>query len=117
MQDPVVNGKKKVAPFRLNQFGGSLGGPLLIPKLYNGSNRTFWFFDYEGLRSRRYSNFIGQAIPTRYRGGDFSTLTTATGTFVPIFDPNTYDASTGLANAVPRKRDSGRIASIPSRNS
>ncbi len=101
MQDPVVNGEKKVAPFRLNQFGGSLGGPVLIPKLYDGRNKTFWFFDYEGLRSRRYSNFIGQAIPTRFRGGDFSTLTTSNGTFVPIFDPNTYDASTGLRTQFP----------------
>ena len=33
-----------------NQFGGDIGGPLSIPRLYNGRNRTFFFFDYEGLR-------------------------------------------------------------------
>jgi hypothetical protein len=35
---------------RQNDFGGTLGGPLTIPGLYNGENRTFFFFSYEGLR-------------------------------------------------------------------
>jgi hypothetical protein len=37
-------------PFHQNQSGGSIGGPVLIPKLYNGRNRTFFFGDYEGFR-------------------------------------------------------------------
>jgi hypothetical protein len=36
------------APKRFNIFGGSVGGPLLVPKLYNGKDKTFFFFDYEG---------------------------------------------------------------------
>jgi hypothetical protein len=40
------------APKRFNTFGGSLGGPLSIPKLYDGHNRTFFFIDYEGNRKR-----------------------------------------------------------------
>jgi hypothetical protein len=40
------------APKRFNTFGGSLGGPLSIPRLYNGHNRTFFFLDYEGNRKR-----------------------------------------------------------------
>ena len=40
----------KVAPFKQNQFGGTLGGPLSIPGLYNGRNKTFWFFAYDGGR-------------------------------------------------------------------
>jgi hypothetical protein len=35
---------------RQNDFGGTLGGPILIPGLYNGRDRTFFFFSYEGLR-------------------------------------------------------------------
>ena len=35
---------------RQNDFGGTLGGPVRIPGIYNGSNRTFFFFSYEGLR-------------------------------------------------------------------
>jgi hypothetical protein len=37
-------------PYHLNQFGGTLGGPLWIPKIYNGRNRTFFFAEYEGVR-------------------------------------------------------------------
>jgi hypothetical protein len=40
------------APKRFNTFGGSLSGPLSIPKLYNGHNKTFFFVDYEGNRKR-----------------------------------------------------------------
>lgn len=37
-------------PFSENQFGGSVGGPVIIPKLYNGKNKTFFFGAYQGLR-------------------------------------------------------------------
>lgn len=40
-------------PLRQNDFGGTLGGPVHLPKLYNGRNRTFFFFSYEGLRLRQ----------------------------------------------------------------
>jgi hypothetical protein len=39
-------------PLRQNQFGGTFGGPVVLPKLYDGRNRTFFFFSYEGLRLR-----------------------------------------------------------------
>jgi len=60
------------APFRQNQFGLTVGGPLVIPKLYNGRNRTFFYFGYEGWR-------YTQAAQARYYvptdaelSGDFS---------------------------------------------
>src|ERR1700689_1946272 len=40
------------APIRFNTFGGSVGGPVSVPKLYNGHNKTFFFADYEGNRKR-----------------------------------------------------------------
>jgi hypothetical protein len=43
------NGLKRPA-LRQNDFGATLGGPVLLPKLYDGRNRTFFFFSYEGLR-------------------------------------------------------------------
>ena len=46
----------KVTPYRWNQFGASGGGPVMIPKLYNGKNRTFFFLAYEGYRLRQPSN-------------------------------------------------------------
>ena len=55
-----------------NQFGFTLGGPVVLPKIYNGRDRTFFFGDYEGTRIRR----AGQAntlVPTAaMRAGDFS---------------------------------------------
>jgi hypothetical protein len=36
--------------YRQNQFGGTVGGPVILPRIYNGRNKTFFFFDYEGLR-------------------------------------------------------------------
>jgi hypothetical protein len=42
-------GKPKAGHF-LDQYGGSVGGPIWIPKLYNGRNKSFFFFNYEGYR-------------------------------------------------------------------
>jgi hypothetical protein len=50
-------------PLRQNQFGFTLGGPVYIPKLYNGHDRAFWFFDYEGWRIREASTQLG-TVPT-----------------------------------------------------
>lgn len=47
------SGTKPIPPFKLNQFGFSAGGPIDIPKVYNGKNRTFFFGDYQGTRIRR----------------------------------------------------------------
>src|ERR1035437_646144 len=43
---------KATPPYKQNQFGGTFGGPVVIPHLYDGRNRTFFFVDYEGLRIR-----------------------------------------------------------------
>jgi len=37
-------------PYHQNQFGGTIGGPVYIPRIYSGKNKTFWFFDYQGSR-------------------------------------------------------------------
>ncbi|MGB7130459.1 MAG: carboxypeptidase regulatory-like domain-containing protein [Candidatus Sulfotelmatobacter sp.] len=70
--DPYgFNGK---APKHFNTFGGSLGGPLSIPHLYNGRDRTFFFFDYEG--NRRSTAVPEQfLVPTQAeRNGDLTAL-------------------------------------------
>lgn len=61
-------------PFNRNEFGGSIGGPVWIPRLYNGRNRTFFFVNYEGLRER--SPRVNQlAVPTAaQRSGNFAGL-------------------------------------------
>jgi hypothetical protein len=55
-----------------NEFGGTVGGPVWIPKLYNGKNRSFWFFSYEGFKLRT-GSFGNYRVPTlAMRNGDFS---------------------------------------------
>jgi hypothetical protein len=70
--DPYgFNGK---SPKHFNTFGGSLGGPLSIPHLYNGKDKTFFFFDYEGNRR---STAVAQQflVPTQAeRNGDLTAL-------------------------------------------
>lgn len=71
-------------PFRRNQFGFTLDGPVVIPKIINGKNKLFFMANYEGLRERvasvRRSTVADQAM----RSGDFSAPQ-----HLPIFDPNT----------------------------
>ena len=63
-----------VAPLRQNQFGASVGGPLSIPKLYNGKNRTFFFLAWEDYtyRSAQETGTLGPTAAER--AGDFSAL-------------------------------------------
>jgi outer membrane receptor protein involved in Fe transport len=64
----------RVEPLKRNQFGANAGGPVLLPKIYNGKDRTFWFFSYEGLRLRQASS-VAATVPTaRMRTGDLSEL-------------------------------------------
>jgi len=66
-----------------NDFGASMGGPVLIPKLYNGENKTFFFGTYEGFRFPR-GRTIQNEVPTQaLRNGDFS------GTGITVTDPTT----------------------------
>jgi len=75
-------------PSRDHRYEFSVGGPVRLPKLYNGSNRTFWFYAYHGNRwinPRTYS----QSVPTEaWRRGDFSDLLAAGGVY-QIYDPLT----------------------------
>lgn len=62
-----------------NQFGGTIGGPVVIPKLYDGRNKTFFFFGYQGTRFRNVGNVSSAFVPTAAeRAGDFSALLSAT---------------------------------------
>jgi hypothetical protein len=58
--------------FQLNQFGVSLGGPMTIPGLYKGRNRTFFFVDYEGYRRGSLNSFQTTVPTDTIRRGDFT---------------------------------------------
>jgi Carboxypeptidase regulatory-like domain len=90
------------SPKHFNTFGGSLGGPLSIPHLYNGRDRTFFFFDYEG--NRRSTALAEQfLVPTQAeRNGDLSAL----GVSTPITNIN--PTATALLNYYPLPNVTGQ---------
>lgn len=75
--------------FRRNQFGGTVGGPVWLPKIYDGHNRTFFFFAYEGLRERSLNAYTGTVPTATERQGDFSRTLEANGNLIRIYDPRT----------------------------
>jgi hypothetical protein len=86
-----------LAPLRQNQFGASAGGPLSIPKLYNGKNRTFFYLAWEGYRYASKAETGGVGPTDAMRNGDFSGLKDSNGNVIPIYDPSTttYNSATG----------------------
>ena len=58
-----------IPPFKLNQFGFNLGGPVQIPKLFNGKDRLFFFVDYEGKRVRQAQTFLSTVPTAAFRSG------------------------------------------------
>jgi hypothetical protein len=80
-----ANQRKPV--FRQNQFGLAFSGPVIIPKLYNGKNRTFFFFDYAGLRTARGVATVNTVPTAQTRVGDFSQVLRDAN--LAIYDPLT----------------------------
>jgi hypothetical protein len=105
-----------------NDYGGTLGGPIVIPHLYNGHDRSFFFFSWEQFIQRTGGSTTSTVPTDAMRGGDFSALLTTTvlgvnpcdGTPIysgQIFDPATEKTVNGVAcrtafpgNAIPPER-------------
>ncbi|MCZ2078006.1 MAG: TonB-dependent receptor [Bryobacteraceae bacterium] len=81
--------KQPRVPYRKNQYGFTLGGPLQIPKLYNGRDRTFFFFAYEGFRWNTFFPFVGTVPTDAQRKGDFSQTFDTNGALKVIYNPYT----------------------------
>ena len=83
-----------------NEFGVSVGGPVYIPNVYNGRNRTFFFVSWEGLRQRAYTT-NQYSVPTEaMRNGDFRGLLDSQGRLITLYDPMTTDSQYIVAAAV-----------------
>ncbi|MCC6859370.1 MAG: TonB-dependent receptor [Bryobacterales bacterium] len=86
---------QKLAAFGANTFGGSLGGPVFLPRLYDGRNRTFFYVNFEGSREGNALNNTNSVPTAKMRGGDFSEVRDAiynpfsvhTVNDVPVRDP------------------------------
>src|SRR5438132_2239835 len=103
----ISNGSNVKPRDHQNDYGGSLGGPVRIPKLYNGHDKTFFFFSWEQYRNNQ-GGVLPITLPTdAERQGDFSALQgLPTGLINPcdnspvlrgqIFDPTTASCPTGF---------------------
>jgi hypothetical protein len=84
---PVVGGSKVSPELRYNVFGGTVSGPIQ-------KNKTFFFFDYEGVRLATGTTTTLTVPSAMQAAGDFSQTLNATGKLIPIYDPD----STQLVN-------------------
>jgi hypothetical protein len=90
--------------FKRNQFGFSLGGPVYIPRLYDGRNKTFFFADYEGLRQGTATQVLTTVPTLAERGGDFSGDVTTNGAPIAIYDPLSTTATVSSSGATTYSR-------------
>ena len=100
---PVFRARDPFAPARgtgvYHLYAGSLGGPVVIPKLYNGKNKTFFFASYEGSIGGDSTTLFNPTVPLEsWRKGDFSALLPG----VAIYDPTTGKPFPG--NQIPASR-------------
>lgn len=101
--NPIPGRNDRRTPLRYNQYGAAAGGPVLIPKLYNGKDKTFFFANVEVVNLRR-SLFRTFSVPTALmRTGN---LTENAG---DIFDPATTRANPDLAGRYLRTPFPGKI--------
>ncbi len=117
---PIDNAKIKsnTPSTRWLRHNAAVGGPVVLPKLYDGRNKTFWMFGYQSHQRRR-PNATVHTVPTpEQRNGDFSTLL-ARGAQYQIYDPYTTVPSGALfsrrplaGNVILRSRISSESQSI-----
>jgi outer membrane receptor protein involved in Fe transport len=81
-----------IALFQRNVFGGNIGGPVVIPHVYNGKDKTFFFFNYEGSRQGSPDQVLDTVPSARERAGDFSQTYDRNGRLDVIYDPLTTRA-------------------------
>ncbi len=75
--------------FTQNQFGLNAGGPLVLPHLYDGHDKTFWFASYEGFRVREGFPFLLTEPTPAELNGDLRGLVDSSGNMIPVYNPTT----------------------------
>lgn len=89
---PLAGGglqKDPIPPLDRHQFGGAVGGAVVIPGVYDGHSRTFFFSDYAGLKEKRGQVFVNTVPTALTRNGDFSDFRDTSGNLIVIYDPLT----------------------------
>jgi hypothetical protein len=91
----------------LDQYGGSVGGPIIFPKIYNGKDRSFFFVNYEGYREGTPSPLTLSVPEPEWVTGDFSKLVDSQGRKITIYDPQS--AVVNADGSVTRQPFSGNL--------
>jgi hypothetical protein len=86
---------RPLAKYGANTYGAAVGGPVFLPKLYDGRNRTFWFFNYEGSKEGNAIDRTNSTPTLRMRAGDFSEVP------MPIYDPLSVTTVNGVPTRTP----------------
>jgi Carboxypeptidase regulatory-like domain len=76
-----------------NEFGASVGGPIVIPHLYHGKDKSFFFFAYERYSLAQLGYEQGDVPTTAMRNGDWSGLSNSSGVLQTLYDPNTTQSA------------------------
>ena len=91
--------------YKQNDFGFTTGGPVIIPKIYNGKDKSFFFFSYEGFRNRNGATSFATTVPTpEMYNGDFTNWVDTNGNQIPIFDPASPTRAQFAGNKIPASR-------------
>ena len=98
--------------FSRNQYGGTLGGPVILPHLYDGHNKTFFFVSYEGLRDTSAGSFTGTVPTALERQGDFSQAHDSTGHQIVIYNPYTTVTGTNYSRTAVPGNNINNIAAL-----
>lgn len=108
------SGKPEPPVNQENNYGFTLGGPVILPHLYNGKNRTFFHFSADWFRQNQAQNGIGTVPTPAEKRGDFSNYTDSSGNVIPIYDPTTGQQfqCNGALNVICPNRISGRATSL-----
>ena len=98
-------------PLRQNQFGIELDGPVVIPKLYNGKDKTFFMSSYRGLPPRAAATSLSTEMPAAFFTGDFSAVPTGSITGGVLKDPLNNNAPFA-GNVIPTSRISPIVSKL-----
>jgi hypothetical protein len=97
----IAPGTPEQGSGRTNDFGGSFGGPVYIPKLFNGRNKLFFFVNYAGIYKRT-PQTTSATVPTpAWEQGDFSDLLKVDATKYTIYDPRSASLINGHVTRLP----------------
>ena len=96
------NGNPEAPIDQQHNFGFTLGGPVILPKLYNGKNRTFFHFSTDWFRQNLAQTAFGTVPTVAMKNGDFSQFVDASDNLIPIYDPQTGQPFPG--NIIPKSR-------------